>query len=200
MIDFETIAWIGIAIIVFVIFPDSRIYIVGFVIFAVVLFALIPISNFVGFVRKKIVYNRSSLHDKALINAGHKCEKCGETYELQVHHKDYKKVGGKDVIENIKVLCKECHEKEHGYDFSSEPVKKIGKSKKVQAILDAIASDSDIEIVYVKYTGEQVTRKIKPIKPYIGAKRRQYLDAFDYYRDNKRTYRISRIKKIISLD
>ncbi|KYK20675.1 hypothetical protein AYK24_09800 [Thermoplasmatales archaeon SG8-52-4] len=42
-----------------------------------------------------------------------RCEKCGSTKKLQVHHLNYKNVGnehGEDVV----VLCKKCHLKEHG--------------------------------------------------------------------------------------
>ena len=49
----------------------------------------------------------------ALERAGYKCEQCGNTYNLSVHHLNYNNLG-KEHPEDLKVLCKTCHEREHG--------------------------------------------------------------------------------------
>jgi 5-methylcytosine-specific restriction endonuclease McrA len=63
-------------------------------------------------------YLQSSLWiDKAIFFRelkGNKCERCGSTQNLNVHHLSYENVGNehqKDLI----LLCKGCHEKEHGH-------------------------------------------------------------------------------------
>lgn len=63
------------------------------------------------------VYLRSQ-HWKDLKQAkydkqGHKCERCPCRAKLQVHHNDYRSIF--DVtIEDLEVLCDECHSREHG--------------------------------------------------------------------------------------
>ena len=47
--------------------------------------------------------------------AGNKCQKCGNKFNLQVHHIDYTNVGNEG-MDDVIVLCKECHKKEHGYN------------------------------------------------------------------------------------
>lgn len=49
----------------------------------------------------------------ALQRAGNKCEQCGKTYMLSVHHLNYNNLG-KEHPEDLKVLCQECHERAHG--------------------------------------------------------------------------------------
>ena len=41
---------------------------------------------------------------------GNKCEKCGSTKNLLVHHTDYTKEVN---IHTLKVWCRKCHQKEH---------------------------------------------------------------------------------------
>jgi 5-methylcytosine-specific restriction endonuclease McrA len=45
--------------------------------------------------------------------AEYKCQKCGSKKNLQVHHLNYDSVGNENQHDVI-VLCKNCHEKEHG--------------------------------------------------------------------------------------
>ena len=44
---------------------------------------------------------------------GFKCERCGSKKDLQVHHKTYKRKGH-ELPGDVELLCKTCHEKEHG--------------------------------------------------------------------------------------
>jgi 5-methylcytosine-specific restriction endonuclease McrA len=52
---------------------------------------------------------------KALFKAKHKCECCGATEELHVHHLSYKRLG-KEPLSDLKVLCRNCHCNVHEND------------------------------------------------------------------------------------
>lgn len=47
-----------------------------------------------------------------LENVGHKCERCGSTSDLEVHHKNYERLGAEH-DEDLEALCRPCHIKEH---------------------------------------------------------------------------------------
>lgn len=54
----------------------------------------------------------------ALERAGNRCEECGSTSDLQVHHKDplfgeQRFNNPKNRLDNLLVLCRECHWKKH---------------------------------------------------------------------------------------
>ena len=52
---------------------------------------------------------------KALEKAEHKCERCGTTERLQVHHLSYKNLGC-EPLEDLQVLCHKCHAELHGIE------------------------------------------------------------------------------------
>ncbi len=48
------------------------------------------------------------------------CERCPEEkrqgdVELHVHHLTYERLG-EELIEDVEIICRACHEKEHGHD------------------------------------------------------------------------------------
>jgi hypothetical protein len=49
------------------------------------------------------------------------CERCQKernsegTVRLQVHHLTYERLGN-ELIEDVEIICRDCHEKEHGRD------------------------------------------------------------------------------------
>lgn len=53
---------------------------------------------------------------------GHKCEDCGSTERLQVHHIAYKRglLPWEYTCNDVKVLCRDCHKKVHGIDGKNE--------------------------------------------------------------------------------
>lgn len=51
---------------------------------------------------------------EALAHYGERCEECGSTYSLQIHHKTYVNFGDED-IDDLSVLCKSCHDLKHSY-------------------------------------------------------------------------------------
>ena len=58
------------------------------------------------------------LKTKRLIIANYKCESCGSNSQLQCHHINYSMLT-KEPIEHLRILCKECHQRQHdeyGYD------------------------------------------------------------------------------------
>ena len=62
------------------------------------------------YVKKSKIWK--SNREWALERAGNKCEQCGATYSLQVHHKTYAHLGY-EYPDDLIVLCEMCHEKEH---------------------------------------------------------------------------------------
>lgn len=68
-----------------------------------------------------------TLRGKKLASVGSRCETCGGTYKLQVHHRRYRKwfdVG----IYDLKVLCDRCHRFEHKLPVEGIP-KGLSRSK-----------------------------------------------------------------------
>lgn len=55
------------------------------------------------------------LRESFISHKGSKCEKCGSESNLQVHHLHYKNIF-KEKFEDLMVLCKSCHRKEHKLD------------------------------------------------------------------------------------
>ena len=51
--------------------------------------------------------------EEALIASGYKCQKCGTTHNLQVHHKTYENICNEDVENDLVVLCEFHHQEEH---------------------------------------------------------------------------------------
>lgn len=84
--------------------------------------------------RKKIpIPYRLQLQDKRWFNfrrqvlnyRGHICERCGETHNLQVHHREYQpqRYAWEYKMKDVIVLCKHCHEKAHCIDLDKEFMK-----------------------------------------------------------------------------
>jgi len=53
--------------------------------------------------------------------AGGRCEECGATRLLQAHHNTYDRVG-EELLEDLDVLCRPCHEREHGIEPEVHPM------------------------------------------------------------------------------
>ena len=69
-----------------------------------------------------------------LNQSGWKCEQCGETHPLDVHHKTYRKSWFDTELFELQVLCKECHKEAHAPKIklapgAYHPVKRKKRSK-----------------------------------------------------------------------
>lgn len=53
---------------------------------------------------------------RALQLAGYRCQRCGAKRDLQVHHKNYDRLGREWDVD-LEVLCADCHEGEHVEQF-----------------------------------------------------------------------------------
>lgn len=49
---------------------------------------------------------------RALKERGQRCEACGSTRALHVHHRSYQRVG-EEGIEDLRILCHACHQLAH---------------------------------------------------------------------------------------
>jgi 5-methylcytosine-specific restriction endonuclease McrA len=53
--------------------------------------------------------------------AGHRCEECGQTGPLEVHHKKRVSRGGGNDLADLEAVCKACHRGEHEHEFATRP-------------------------------------------------------------------------------
>ena len=54
-----------------------------------------------------------NLRIATLMRDGYQCTQCNKKGNLDAHHIIWKEHGGKDTIENLITLCKQCHKKVH---------------------------------------------------------------------------------------
>lgn len=79
---------------------------------------------------KKIARNK-------LKQSGFQCELCGTGYNLQVHHITYEHIFAEsEHMDDLAVLCKECHEQVHGEDIRRKREEKE-RLKRIQAAKEA---------------------------------------------------------------
>jgi 5-methylcytosine-specific restriction endonuclease McrA len=71
---------------------------------------------------------------------GYKCQRCGSSENLVVHHIQPRSDGGPDFENNLKTVCKSCHVKEH-IDLSREKYPPIGKYAPTREELLAMGLD-----------------------------------------------------------
>ena len=56
----------------------------------------------------------SKLRDQVLKRDGWKCQNCGSSIDLHVHHLVKRSNLGSDALENLITLCSNCHRQRHG--------------------------------------------------------------------------------------
>lgn len=56
-----------------------------------------------------------------LARASGRCERCGATDELDVHHETPVSEGGTNSLDGLKLWCKACHRADHQEDFATKP-------------------------------------------------------------------------------
>jgi len=60
-----------------------------------------------------------SIRAKAIEHYGEVCGKCGN-HGNDVHHLTYDRVGGEELLEDLQVLCRECHEAIHAMERTTK--------------------------------------------------------------------------------
>ena len=53
------------------------------------------------------------LHRRILERDGWRCQACGSSQNLQIHHKKFRSQSGHDTEENLITLCGRCHAQIH---------------------------------------------------------------------------------------
>lgn len=66
---------------------------------------------------------------EALTHYGCVCNRC-KLHGTDVHHKTYERVGGDERMEDLEVLCRECHEAHHAVERCSTRVRRGRRTKK----------------------------------------------------------------------
>ena len=72
------------------------------------------------FLQKHDAYLKSEvwkkLRQKILNRSDHICEGCGEAPATQVHHMNYERWGGNELLIDLLAVCRDCHKKLHPKD------------------------------------------------------------------------------------
>lgn len=97
---------------------------------------------------------------------GEQCSKCGSRGHLHLHHIKPLSKGGSNKIENLILLCENCHSKEHGgRDFLGEfSNSETAFSKRAANISYAIENGKRIKFGYKKYSEKSYTQRT--VQPY----------------------------------
>lgn len=82
-----------------------------------------------------------------------RCEACGATERLQGHHKVPFWQGGSNKLDNLELLCIDCHGKEHGKDFRRDGFNEAHSklTDKEELIASAIREGRKISFMYKKW-------------------------------------------------
>ena len=148
--------------------------------------------------------------DEVISKAKNRCQEC-KTKDpipgIHVHHIKFLGRGGSNKISNLLALCERCHEKKHaGRSFKHDQsyIKPPAYPERLKSINKAIKSNKDLTFSYYKVKQKRwMKRKIKPNELtkeiWIDGKTKFVLDnlylvGHCYLRDEKRTFRVDRIK------
>lgn len=55
----------------------------------------------------------------ALERDGHRCTDCGREQSLEIHHVIPLRLGGDDLLENLRTLCKKCHRRHEPHEMQA---------------------------------------------------------------------------------
>lgn len=139
------------------------------------------------------------------------CSKCWSCEKLDIHHKIPKSLWWRDNLDNLTVLCRECHENEHWYhidDKSKNTMKKIS-SNNMKIVSDSIYDWYTIYIIYKSRFNKKITkREIKCIelykKEYVSSRWYRWyhwmVKAYCFLRNWERNFYIRDIKEIIKIN
>ncbi|MDO8650228.1 MAG: HNH endonuclease [Candidatus Berkelbacteria bacterium] len=148
-----------------------------------------------------------SLRAKVIQRDGGKCTNCGTQLSLQAHHIIPLSLGGKNVMENLTTLCKDCHQNRHNRTFSDnverDDLRSYGfnykvKDSKISIINSSLRSGDDLVIDYLDKNNQSTNRRITP-KGIVCESGQYYLSSYCHLRNEGRTFRISRITKVVNV-
>ena len=127
------------------------------------------------------------------------CRSCRRKDNLIVDHIVQLSQGGTNNLENLQTLCKYCHEKKdnrkifgESFNHDSNYGSRATPSSTVQSIERAIAMKSRIKITYTDINEKVTYREITP-SHFTKEHGIAYLVAFCHLRNEKRTFRLSRL-------
>jgi len=86
-----------------------------------------------------------SIRLKAIEHYGEICGKCGG-YGNDVHHLTYDRVGGEELLEDLQVLCRDCHEAIHAMEKRSKIDKNGKKSCNLMGLYSSLSTNQKNQI------------------------------------------------------
>lgn len=137
---------------------------------------------------------------KAVLNRdNYTCRSCRRKDNLTVDHIVQLSQGGTNSMENMQTLCRYCHEKKDNrkifdktFNHDSNYGSRTTSSPTVQTIEQAIRAHSRIKITYTDINQKITYREITP-SHFTKEHGIAYLVAFCHLRNEKRTFRLSRV-------
>lgn len=128
------------------------------------------------------------------------CRSCGRKNNLTVDHIVQLSRGGSNNLENLQTLCRHCHEQKDNKKIFDKSFNHHGNygsqanpSTVVQSVERAINTKARIKIAYTDIKGKVTYRDITP-SHFTKEHGIPYVVAFCHLRNDKRTFRLSRMK------
>ena len=148
---------------------------------------------------------------EALEKAEEQCEDCGESKDyygfLHVHHIKFRGRGGNHKPSNLMVLCHNCHEEKHGgitFGDNKKTYRPSAYPERIKTIKKAIKLKKIVNFTYYKVKEKRfMKRKVKPHKLtkeiLVDGKIKYivdnlYLVGYCFLREDRRTFRLDRMK------
>ena len=113
---------------------------------------------------KNTGFGKNTVLKKLLVEErGPYCESCGEEVELQVDHIIPISRGGTNDLKNLQLLCYECHQKKHNYEFDEIGTNDQTTAGKYKYIRDGKDKKKKLKIIYEDYSGVVTERVVLPL-------------------------------------
>ena len=150
---------------------------------------------------KGVVYGSSwdRIRKSVLARDNYTCRSCRRKDNLTVDHIVQLSKGGTNSMENLQTLCRYCHEKkdnrkifDKSFNHDSNYGSQTTSNPTVQAIERAIRGHTRIRITYTDRNQRVTYREITP-SHFTKEHGIAYLVAFCHLRNEKRTFRLSRL-------
>ena len=139
------------------------------------------------------------IRKSVLARDNYTCRSCRRKDNLTVDHIVQLSQGGTNSMENMQTLCRYCHEKKDNrkifdktFNHDSNYGSRTTSSPTVQTIEQAIRAHSRIKITYTDINQKITYREITP-SHFAKEHGIAYLVAFCHLRNEKRTFRLSRV-------